>query len=240
MSRKPTNPVKFGAVERTYIRQLREVARVVGNIVNGFHDVTPTTLPPMLDMLRRYSDMLTPWATTVAGRMLADVNVQDAKAWRAQGDRINRAMERELRFAPTGRATKQLLDTNVTLIKSLPIEAGRRAQELALKAVERGARYAEFVEEIQNTGHVTASRATLIARTETSRAASTFTRVRAEAVGAVSYVWQTSRDGAVRPSHKDMQGRIVFFNDPPTLDNLTGHAGCLPNCRCWQQIILPE
>ncbi|HBB8701832.1 TPA: phage head morphogenesis protein, partial [Escherichia coli] len=27
---------------------------------------------------------------------------------------------------------------------------------------------------------------------------------------------------------------------PPTLDGMTGHAGELPNCRCYKEIVFPN
>jgi hypothetical protein len=37
-----------------------------------------------------------------------------------------------------------------------------------------------------------------------------------------------------------MNGQVVAWDDPPTLDGLTGHAGALPNCRCIPLPIIPE
>ncbi|MDR8377773.1 phage head morphogenesis protein, partial [Acinetobacter baumannii] len=54
------------------------------------------------------------------------------------------------------------------------------------------------------------------------------------------YIWRTSEDGDVRPSHKAMNGKFVAWNSPPTLDNLKGHAGCLPNCRCYTEPVIPN
>ncbi|MDR0067994.1 phage head morphogenesis protein, partial [Acinetobacter sp. 11520] len=30
------------------------------------------------------------------------------------------------------------------------------------------------------------------------------------------------------------------WDNPPTLDNLKGHAGCLPNCRCYPEPSIPD
>lgn len=90
------------------------------------------------------------------------------------------------------------------------------------------------------TGRVTRSRANTIARTEVSRASCVFTQARAENLGSEGYIWRTSEDGDVRPSHKAMNGKFVAWNSPPTLDNLKGHAGCLPNCRCYTEPVIPN
>ena len=52
------------------------------------------------------------------------------------------------------------------------------------------------------------------------------------------YIWRTSEDDRVRESHARMDGKFVPDAHPPTLDNLTGHAGdrsTVFNCRCTQE-----
>ena len=239
MNKKPTNPVNFKAAERSYATSLRQVAKHVGDIVRGFGHA-PDELPPMLEMLRKYSELLTPWASNVGWRMLQNVNARDLAAWKSRGETISAELKREVLNAPTGETMRKLLALQVGLIKSIPLDAAQRAQKLAVEGLEGGRRYSEMVEEIARSGAVSLSKATTIARTETSRAAATLGQARAQHIGATGYVWETSRDGAVRASHKAMAGKIVLFSDPPTLDGMTGHAGCLINCRCWQRIVLPD
>ena len=49
------------------------------------------------------------------------------------------------------------------------------------------------------------------------------------------YIWRSNHDERVRESHQMMDGKFVPQGQPPTLDGLTGDAGTLPNCRCWQE-----
>jgi len=38
-----------------------------------------------------------------------------------------------------------------------------------------------------------------------------------------------------------MEGKVIAFNDPPTLsDGTTTHAGQSFNCRCYPEIIVPD
>lgn len=76
-------------------------------------------------------------------------------------------------------------------------------------------------------------------RTIAGVASTAFQRARAEAIGLTWYVWQTSQDGRVRPSHKGMQGVLVQWQDPPSPELLVGepelgryHAGEGLGCRC--------
>jgi SPP1 gp7 family putative phage head morphogenesis protein len=133
---------------------------------------------------------------------------------------------------------QKALAEQVHLITSLPREAADRVHKLTIQGLTSGRRASEIAMEIAKSGDVTKSRALLIAQTEVSRTATALTQARAEYVGSVSYVWRTSRDAAVRPSHRRMEGKIVRWDQPPTLDGMVGHAGQFPRCRCFVEPIL--
>ena len=86
----------------------------------------------------------------------------------------------------------------------------------------------------------------LIARTETSKTSTALTRARSEELHLPAYVWRTSKDGRVRPSHRLMDGVICFWNDPPAPEALLGikstlgHYCCgdAPNDRCYPEPLL--
>lgn len=99
----------------------------------------------------------------------------------------------------------------------------------------------ELKEEMERSTEVAVNRAKLIARTETARANSAFVQARAAAVGAKGYIWRTTMDGAEREAHAKMNGQYVEYTKPPRLsDGTVGHAGTFPNCRCWQDPVLPD
>lgn len=226
--------------ERIYAQQLSRLAANVGQIVNGYIPADLNQASTLQNMLSRYAEALTPWATRTASNMLADVDAQDFKAWQALGVEISQGIAREIVTAPVGQALRTLLNEQVTLIKSIPLDAAKRVHELTLKGLEDSTRASEIAKEIMRTSEVSKSKAMLIARTEVSRVGSNLTEARAKAIGSDGYIWQTSRDGDVRPSHRAMQGIFVKWADPPTLDNMRGHAGCFPNCRCWAQVVIPD
>jgi SPP1 gp7 family putative phage head morphogenesis protein len=188
----------------------------------------------------QYADALEPWARRIATKMIGELANRDRDAWRALGNEISTQLHTELREAPIGQRVQELINEQVELITSIPRKAAERAQELSLQALEGGTRAREVAQEIARTTQVTQSRAMLIARTETSRAATILLQARAESVGSTAYVWRTSRDSAVRESHRKMEGQVVQWDDPPTLDNLTGHAGALPNCRCYPEPLIAD
>ncbi|WP_082365391.1 phage head morphogenesis protein [Bosea vaviloviae] len=225
-------------VERRFVTQLRKVARHIGDLVSGFAGefIDVDALSHALD---RYAQILEPWARAVSGRMIAEVAARDEKAWMQAARQMGMSLKSEIADAPTGARMRELLEEQVRLIKSLPTEAAERVHKLTLEGITKGLRASEISAEIMRTGEVTKSRADLIARTEVGRTSAALTQARAEHVGSVGYVWVTAGDSDVRPSHKAMSGKFVAWNDPPTLDGMQGHAGALPNCRCFCRPVLP-
>lgn len=221
--------------------QLRKVARQVGQFINMFEPGDASALPTMNTMLDRYSEALTDWATRTATKMLEEVNQRDMQGWLGLAGEMSKALKDEIRNAPTGKLFKGLLDEQVDLIKSLPRKAAQRVHELTIKGLEDSTRASEIAKEIGRSGEVTASRANLIARTEVARTASTLTQARAEHIGSEGYVWRTSHDSDVRHSHKEMEGKFVRWDSPPTLsDGTTTHAGQIYNCRCYPEPVIPD
>lgn len=238
--KKNRNPVKTSRAEREYQRSLTQVARQVGAIINGFPPGDPSADPIISQILRKYADALSEWAIATGTRMITDVNHQDRKAWAERTEEMAKALRDEILHADTGAAMRGLLAEQVTLIKSIPLDAAKRVHELTLQGIEDATRANEIAKEIQRSGEVATSRAQLIARTEVSRTAATLTEARAKATGSEGYIWRDSGDKTTRHSHHLMNGKYVRWDSPPTLDKLTGHAGCLPNCRCWPDPVIPE
>lgn len=234
------NPVKTRGVEARYAGSLRKIGEHCGVIINGFEPGDSAALPTIQHLLDAYSNVLHQWAVKTASDVLMDVALRDEKSWREHARDLSRGLREEIRTAPTGRVMQQLLAEQVDLIKSIPREAAERVHRLTLQSIEDSTRASEISKEIQRSGEVAKSRADLIARTEVSRAASTLTQARAQHIGSDGYIWRTSHDGDVRHSHKEMEGKFVRWDDPPTLDGMTAHAGCFPNCRCYPEPVIPE
>lgn len=228
--------------ERDYSKQLKLLARQVGNLVESYTSGI-YGLPTLTQLLQGYARELGPWAQRIAARMLGEVDVRDRAAWSALGNAISSQLHQDIRNAPVGERMRELLGLQVSLIKSIPLEAAERVQELAVKARIEGTRAKEIAEEIARTGAVTESRALLIAQTETSRAATTLLQARAEAIASTHFVWRTSLDGAVREDHRKLEGKTFAWDDPPIADSRTGERalpGCIYRCRCYAEPIVPD
>lgn len=192
-------------------------------------------------VMARYAATLTPWAEAVSRRMVTEIAARDERAWVRVSQQMGQALKREIATAPTGEAMRTAMASQVKLITSLPTEAAQRVHDLVIAGISEGRRADAIAEEIARTGEVTKSRATLIARTEVSRTATELTKARAEHIGSTHFIWRTAGDSDVRPSHKKLNGQTFRWDEPPECD--PGHhalPGCIWNCRCFAEPILPE
>lgn len=231
-----------------YGRRLRRVAQHIADLVREFPGIGQAGAPewPLLEhLLRNYGFLLEPWARAVAERFITEVARRDERAWFIYGRKLGRSLRSEIETAPLGDELRRLLDEQVHLITSLPIQAAERVHELAIQYLHEGRRYSELSDRIMETGHVTRSRADLIARTETSRVASTLTMVRAQHIGSPGYFWRSVRDRRVRDSHRlmdrrSMEGEMFRWDQPPEVEpGKFYHPGHFPNCRCWPDPVIP-
>lgn len=227
------------SAETQFYRQLRKVARAAGGIVDAHvngHEVENGD--KMMEQLRAYAKVLGPWAQKQSAKLLDQVANKNKRAYEQKSKVMGAALRAGVAETDVGRLSVAMMAEQVALIQSIPIEAGQRAQKLALDAFYDGSRADEIAKELLRTTDVTESRALLIARTETARANASITQARAAGIGVKGYYWRTTMDGAERDSHADMNGLFVEYAKEPTLDDgTTGHAGTFPNCRCWQDVV---
>lgn len=242
------------AAEQQFYRQLKKVAEASAHVVDR-HAVGATLVDSaaMMKELTAYSQKLGPWATRQAAKMLEQVQRSNKRAYQMKSKAIGTALKYGAGDEEAIAMAASLLFEQVELIKSIPLEAGLRAQHIALEAVLHGTRAEpdqDTIEELKNqmgfTEEVAVNRARLIARTETARANAAINQSRAMGVGSNQYRWHNSGDAAVRHSHKfykgqRLQGRIFSWDAPPTLeDGMTGHPGTFPNCRCFAEPVFQD
>ena len=132
---------------------------------------------------------------------------------------------------------------NFRMIKTIPDRMkeilGHKYTSVLIEEVAKGELpRGSFRRMLAQHGH---KQAQLIARTETAKLQTAILENRATSLGSVAYEWLSSHDKRTRPSHREMNGVIVFWTDDahkPLLDNMRGSAGEFPNCRCTPQPII--
>jgi SPP1 gp7 family putative phage head morphogenesis protein len=242
------------ALRKTYLRSrraevqfaatLRSLARRCGEVTRQMFDANDPigSSARIRALLFKYSQTMRPWAQEVAKRMVLDVKRRDETFWTEHSKSVGRALKEEIKNAPTGVALRELTQEAAALITSMPLEAAQRIEKFAVRAMTDSSRIGEVVKEIMRTGHVTKSRANLIARTEVARTSSILVQTRAVHVGSEGYIWRTSNDIDVRNQHRKLAGKFIRWDSPPIAGpkRMRYHAGQGPNCRCYCEVVVPD
>lgn len=107
----------------------------------------------------------------------------------------------------------------------------QKIQELVLK----GYRADKIQELLQKEYGFMAKKAKFLAQNETAIMLAEYKKVTYQEMGFDKFQWSTILDGRERELHKQLNGTIWSYNDPPVIDERTGQKG-LPgqtyNCRC--------
>ena len=233
--------------ERWYQRQLlwlfnQAISQAIGTDLQ-------TMMQNILDITN--SDTFLDFSKRFASTMLTSTNQNVYKNWReavfksTKSRKLYDNMQAEI-HSEVENELQQLMDENVMYIKSQPEYVASRLVALANEMVQRGERPEAIKKRmLEMYPHMTASRATLIARTEASKASTGLVQVRAQKLGMNWYMWKTSKDQRVRNSHKHMENVICNYNNPPSPEALIGkksqgnyNAGEFPNCRCYASVIV--
>lgn len=131
---------------------------------------------------------------------------------------------------------------NVDLITSIADRLHADVVEVVRDSTRRGVRVETLAKRLQERYEVSASRAALIARDQSLKAAADLNRTRMESAGISRYVWSTSRDERVRSEHQVLEGRVFSWSDPPPSGpkGERGHPGVFFQCRCTAIPVLDD
>ena len=197
------------------------------------------------------SDEVDQYIRKLMDRMTRRIRIDTARAMKDQsqfthnGRLIYEAMKHEMQ-GPVGRRIWEIVADNAQYIKTLPEEWASYASKYAAREALKGKRPEQIEEELRRVipAHM-AKNLKCIARTECSKAQSAITQARAEAIGCKCYFWRCVGDERTRDSHAAMDGILVFYDDPPSPEELFGgkayghyHAGNTFNCRCFQEVVV--
>ncbi|MDR2054555.1 MAG: phage head morphogenesis protein, partial [Desulfovibrio sp.] len=222
------------AAERAYERQLKSVAAQIQSTLK-------TSPPEQAEaLLRKYAEIIEPWARQSAVNMVQAAQKKNLQTWKTAANRMGLDMRVLLNSPGIGEAVQARIAENIRLIKTIVTGSADKVAEITQEALVSGSRAEDIARRIQAVGEVSEHRARVIAHTEVSKAGTALTRARAADVGSTGYIWRTARDGDTRPSHRAMEGVFVKWDEPPVLDNMRGHAGEFPNCRCYPEPVIPR
>lgn len=229
--------------ENTYRRMIwrfyRKVATDIQAIINMNLDGGQVRdYDKLTSELDRYAQALELPASLLWGRVIKRQAVTLSKDFKAIA-----GLKIDPQSAQMRALVERLVREKVDLIKTLPRNSAVEAQKMSAEiALSTGKRHETLISKIQGlaAGYPEFA-ARRIARTEVARTQSQLVQAQAQSIGVNQYVWHTVEDEAVRESHKEMDGKICSFDDPPEVE--PGHfynPGGIYNCRCYAVPLLPR
>jgi SPP1 gp7 family putative phage head morphogenesis protein len=119
---------------------------------------------------------------------------------------------------------------NVALIKSIRDQSVRKIEGMTMRALQAGTRHEQLAKDIREEYGNGKKRAALIARDQVAKLNGNLTMLRQKNAGVKHYVWRTSMDERVRPSHAALEGKEFAWTGAPAPPE--GHPGqpiqCFP------------
>lgn len=140
-------------------------------------------------------------------------------------------------------ALRKWVDENVLKIKSLPNDTLGSMRETILTGFKQGKTIRDISKEIQEEYNTTKHKAQMLARDQVATLNSQISKLQQQDAGCTKYRWSTSKDSRVRDCHRELEGKIFSWDDPPEMWYETKKSGivytgryCSPGedycCRC--------
>lgn len=122
---------------------------------------------------------------------------------------------------------------NVDLIKTVPNQSLERMKELVYESYMKGSTTTNIVREIQRQYGMSKRHAKLIARDQTAKLNADITESQQRDAGVSKYEWSGVMDRRERKSHRELEGKIISWDNPPDVGNgRKCHPGQDYQCRC--------
>jgi SPP1 gp7 family putative phage head morphogenesis protein len=125
------------------------------------------------------------------------------------------------------------VDENIGLISTIPEETLEKMKDIVYDGFSNGKTTTRLVKEIQRAYGIGRRHAELIARDQTAKLNGHIQQAQQQDAGIIDYVWSDSGDVRVRRSHKELNGKIFSWSQPPlNSDGRRCHPGEDYQCRC--------
>lgn len=243
---KPSRKIQL-AIRKEIYTSLEDIALDIEGVQEWLAGgATPTqAMKVMQDLTEKWRGIYGARAERVAKDWVAAVNVNSKAQFeksiaRALGVDYTTIFEDELVY---NAAEFAVLEAS-NLIKTIPEEYFGKVQEAVMQNFQQLPlpEGRTLIEQIRHIYGVSQSRATVIARDQTSKINTALTQARNEEVGISEYIWRTAGDirvvgtpGGLYPkgnrvhgNHYKRNGQTFRWDSPPE----DGHPGFAINCRC--------
>lgn len=198
-------------------------------------DATPVDLQTMIDMADRAADQIMVYQTEQLGRWVTHMG-----SWHRQKTiaGVRSALGVDItpyvRLSDVDAILQEAIRANVDLIGSVNADNRTRVQAAIYDAFVNRRTKKDFTDALAKALGITKRRARLIANDQNHKLGIALTAFRNEQMGIKSYIWDTMEDDRVRREHRDRQGRMFQWANPPW----DGHPGFPIACRCRAQPVV--
>ena len=248
-------------LEVQYRRELIALLRYMLNIAleelrepEKINDALPDYFKNLTAKMNRIFDRLDSLdlsgiAKAIASRVTNTANKTNAQRFNAQ---VSGAFGVDLKgvLTSSNQAVRDQLEIDkqisASLITNMATEFKQRISDTIMTSVQSGERSTNLISQIKEDYNVSENRAKLIARDQTSKSNGSLVRVRAEALGAKTYIWSGVADERERDSHRVLNGMLCKMSDPTVYSDDNGktwksrksigatlnHPTVDVNCRC--------
>jgi SPP1 gp7 family putative phage head morphogenesis protein len=153
------------------------------------------------------------------------------------GVQMKRLLGIDPRMVPgLGTQVKIFRDQNLLLIRSLADQQVSELEKILEDPATANLRTEELVKLLVKRFEIPRQRAELIAVDQVLKLNGKVTGYRQQAAGISKYMWTTSMDERVRPTHQELEGKVFRWDAPPP----PGHPGEDYRCRCTAFPLLEE
>lgn len=194
-----------------------------------------------LTMYKKINDFLNNFDTsTLISTLNEELNIPLDEIMEDLDDQKRRTVEESLKvkviLSPTERQqlTESYTNDMTLAVKNFADEQVVRLRQLVEQSLFEGLNDQNLVDVIQKEFNVTKNKAMFLARQETGLLVSAYRKVTYSTVGSKQYRWSTSHDDRVRTMHKQLDGKIFSWDDPPVTNEKgdRNHPGEDWQCRC--------
>lgn len=129
---------------------------------------------------------------------------------------------------------------NVKLIKSIPKQYFKRVEKSIYNGLTSGKSTAAIAEDLKDIYEITDRRAKFIAIDQLGSINGDIVKQRQENLGLKYFIWLTSEDGKVRPSHAELNEKKFTWEHGAEVDGEDIWPGTDFRCRCTSEMDVSE
>ena len=263
---KPLKPIFPHSAERQYTRDLKAYVRRAHELTKQI--LLPALsriiyeVKPGLPTRERADDAIDDLVGLLSqirqaiGRDFSDNDLQTiADRMGVSVDQVTRANARRLyeQYGQYGlnltigfnsNATRALLEVkvkeNVQLIKTMSDRHFASLQSNIMSAITQGKRVEEIEAIIDDRFASMESNAELIARDQIGKINGQLTEMVQTEMGLSRYRWRGVGDERERQSHRDLEGEVFSWSEPPIVDGEAVNPGQAIQCRCYAEPVIED